>query len=79
LSVFGMILPPYLYAKGAPVIETGLASVLGSVELPVVIICSALLLQESTGMLQWIGILIILAGILVSESRAGLRNMDYSS
>ncbi|GAA4858614.1 DMT family transporter [Paenibacillus vulneris] len=69
LAVFGMILPPFLYAKGAPFIETGLAAVLGSVELPVVIICSALLLHEQTYLLQWIGIAIILLGVFVSERK----------
>jgi drug/metabolite transporter (DMT)-like permease len=78
LSVFGMILPPYLYAKGAPAIETGLASVLGSIELPVVVICSAVLLHESTGVLQWLGILIILAGILVSETKRLDKNIRPS-
>ncbi|PZE22736.1 EamA family transporter [Paenibacillus xerothermodurans] len=78
LSVFGMILPPYLYAKGAPSIETGLASVLGSVELPVVIVCSALLLQEPTGAMQWVGIIIILAGVGMSERRPASRASEYS-
>lgn len=71
LSVFGMILPPFLYAKGAPFIETGLAAVLGSVELPVVIVCSALLLHESTYVLQWVGIAVILLGVMVSERKIG--------
>lgn len=69
LSVFGMILPPFLYAKGAPLIETGLTAILGSVELPVVIICSALLLHEATYVLQWVGIAIIILGIFVSERK----------
>lgn len=69
MSVFGMILPPYLLAKGAPFIETGLASVLGAVELPVVIICSALLLQEPQGAMQWGGVLIILLGMIISERK----------
>ncbi|MFE5319973.1 DMT family transporter [Paenibacillus sp. NPDC056579] len=69
LSVFGMILPPFFYAKGAPHIETGLAAVLGSVELPVVIVCSALLLHESTYFMQWVGIAMILLGVIVSERK----------
>lgn len=69
LSVFGVIIPAYLFAKGAPHIATGLAAVLGSVELPVVIICSALLLKETTSLVQWMGILIILLGIVVSERK----------
>ncbi|NOU95501.1 EamA family transporter [Paenibacillus sp. LMG 31456] len=71
MSVFGMIVPSYFLAKGAPFIETGLASVLGAVELPVVIVCSALLLQESQGTLQWLGVVIILLGVFVSEKKIG--------
>ncbi|UQZ86950.1 EamA-like transporter family protein [Paenibacillus konkukensis] len=73
LSVFGMVLPPFLYAKGAPLIETGLAAVLGSVELPVVIVCSALLLHEATHAVQWIGIVLILLGVLVSERKTAVK------
>ncbi|MDQ1912881.1 EamA family transporter [Paenibacillus sp. GD4] len=69
LSVFGMVLPTFLYAKGAPKLDTGLSSVLGAIELPVVILCSALLLGESSGLLQWIGIATILLGIAVSEMK----------
>jgi len=69
LSVFGMMIPSYLFAKGVPHMATGLAAVLGSIELPVVIICSALLLKESTSPVQWAGIVIILIGIVVSERR----------
>ncbi|MCZ8511137.1 DMT family transporter [Paenibacillus filicis] len=70
LGLFGMIIPSYLYAKGAPYLETGLTAILGSVELPVVILCSALLLKEKTGMLEWIGIALILAGVMVSQRKA---------
>lgn len=67
LGFFGMFLPSYLYAKGTPHIETVLSTILGSVELPVVIIFSAVLLGDRTNMFQWIGIAAILFGIIVSE------------
>ncbi|WP_088831441.1 EamA family transporter [Paenibacillus tyrfis] len=70
LSLFGMILPPYLYTKGAPHLSTGVASIIGAIELPVVIVCSSLLLHERTGLLQWLGIGLIFAGIVVSEWRS---------
>ncbi|UUZ96176.1 DMT family transporter [Paenibacillus sp. P25] len=71
LGFFGMVIPSYLYAKGAPHIETGLSSILGAVEPPVVVLCSGLLLQEKTGWLQWLGIAFILAGMAVSEFKPG--------
>ncbi|TVY09103.1 EamA family transporter [Paenibacillus cremeus] len=69
LSLFGMIIPPYLFAKAAPQLETGLAAILGAVELPVVIVISGLLLHEHTGIQQWLGILLIIGGIVVSEAK----------
>ncbi|KIL41649.1 multidrug transporter [Gordoniibacillus kamchatkensis] len=67
LSVFGYIIPPYLFAKGAPRIGTGAVAMLGSVELPVVIACSGLFLHEKTSLLQWLGIVVILAGVSANE------------
>lgn len=75
LALFGMILPPYLFAKGAPHLDTGMAAILGAVELPVVILVSGLLLGESTGWLQWLGIVLIFAGIVVSERRSAAKGM----
>ncbi|CAG7639685.1 hypothetical protein PAESOLCIP111_04060 [Paenibacillus solanacearum] len=69
LGLFGMIIPPYLFAKGAPRLDTGMAAILGAVELPVVIVISGLLLGERTGLLQWLGIALIFAGIVVSERK----------
>lgn len=71
LGFFGMVLPPFLFAKGAPRLSTGVTTILGSIELPVVLICSSLLLRESIGAEQWLGALLILAGIAVSERRHG--------
>lgn len=66
LALFGIILPFYFFAKGVPHIGTGRAALLGAVELPVVILCSVLLLNEQLTLIQAAGILIILAGILLS-------------
>ena len=79
MSVFGMVLPSYLYAKGAPFIETGLAAILGSIELPVVIVFSSVLLNETTSLTQWVGIVVILLGIVVSERKTGSRSSGKAS
>lgn len=80
LSLFGMILPTYLFAKGAPHLDTGLSAILGSVELPVVILCSLWFLGETSGVPQWLGILLILAGMAVAEftrsSRSGIKEIS---
>ncbi|MGF7032042.1 drug/metabolite transporter (DMT)-like permease [Paenibacillus mucilaginosus] len=76
LGLFGMILPSYLYAKGAPRLDTGLTAILGAVELPVVILCSSLLLHERTGITEWLGIALILAGIVFSERSGSGKNRE---
>ncbi|MDQ0418089.1 drug/metabolite transporter (DMT)-like permease [Croceifilum oryzae] len=69
LGLFGSLIPSYLFAIGIPHIGSGMASILGSVELPVVILTSALLLSESVSMIQWVGTILILVGIGFSELR----------
>jgi drug/metabolite transporter (DMT)-like permease len=60
LGLFGAVIPTILFTIGIPKIGTGLASILGSAELPVAMIWSTLLLHEHLGLLQWIGVVIIL-------------------
>ncbi len=69
MALFGAILPAYLFAKGVPRIGTGMATILGAVEFPVVIIFSSYLLKEQTTWLQWSGIMIIFLGILISVGK----------
>ncbi|GCE30559.1 multidrug transporter [Dictyobacter alpinus] len=69
LGLFGVIIPPYLYAQGIPTIGSAMASILGSVELPIVIITSALILKEHITVIQWLGVILILVGICISEQR----------
>jgi drug/metabolite transporter (DMT)-like permease len=64
LALFGMIIPPLFFSIGVPVIGVGLTSILASIELPVAIIVSTTILHENSSMIQWIGILIILFGII---------------
>lgn len=67
LGLFGIIIPFYLFAKGTPHIGTGSSAVLGAVELPVVIACSLLFLDEQISLHQATGIAIILFGIWLSS------------
>lgn len=73
LGITGAFLPTYLFAKGIPVIGSGLASLLGSVELPVAILATTLILKEKMTLLQAIGVLVILLGIVVANRREKKR------
>jgi drug/metabolite transporter (DMT)-like permease len=66
MGFFGMVLPVYLFGKGVPRIGAGLSSLLGSAELPVVMIASTLLLHEQVSWIQVSGVAIIIGGIAIS-------------
>jgi drug/metabolite transporter (DMT)-like permease len=67
LGIFGVVFPVVFYAIGAPKINTGLGTILGAGELPVTVIASVIILKEAVTYLQWVGIVIIFAGIGVAQ------------
>lgn len=68
LSVFGTVLPPFLYAYGMPKIGVSLGSILSAVELPVAVSLSYFVLAEPVSFLQWIGVLLILLFVVLINS-----------
>jgi drug/metabolite transporter (DMT)-like permease len=73
LGVFGVVLPPVLFAIGMPRVGVGLGTILAASELPVAVIVSALVLAENVAMIQWIGVAIILGGIVLGNSNISLE------
>lgn len=71
LGIFGVVLPPLLFSIGMPHVGSGLGTILTASELPVVIAMSSLVLAEPINMAQWIGVIIILTGIVSSNIRSG--------
>jgi drug/metabolite transporter (DMT)-like permease len=67
LGLLAQIIPPVLFTYGAPKIGGTLTSILSSVELPVGIILSYLIVGEEVVLVQWFGMLLILTGIVVSQ------------
>lgn len=72
LSLFGTIIPPLLLTAGFPKTGIGLGSIVSSLELPVSVLMAYFILNESVVLLQWFGILIILAAIVIMN--IGLLN-----
>jgi drug/metabolite transporter (DMT)-like permease len=70
LGLFGAVIPTLFFTIGIPKIGVGLASILGSAELPVAIICSTLLLHEHILLSQWIGVGLILLCVTVPRLKA---------
>ncbi|HTO38240.1 MAG TPA: EamA family transporter [Brumimicrobium sp.] len=65
LAVFGTIIPPIFLNKGFPNAGLGLGSIVSSIELPVSVTMAYVLLNEKVMIIQWIGIAVILAAIVL--------------
>ncbi|WP_052807197.1 EamA family transporter [Risungbinella massiliensis] len=70
LGISGAFLPSFLFTKAIPHLGSGVASLLGSVELPVAILAAALLLQEEVSLFRWSGVVVILFGIWLAEYKS---------
>ncbi|NHN35316.1 DMT family transporter [Paenibacillus agricola] len=73
LGLLGQVIPTTAFMVGIPRIGSTLASLLGAMELPVGIVASLLILHEAVHGVQWFGMLLILAGIIVAEKRKRLE------
>ncbi|WHX98470.1 DMT family transporter [Neobacillus sp. DY30] len=67
LGLLGVVLPPILFTIGMPHIGPGLGTILTSAELPIAVILSALVLTEQVSMTQWLGVALILGGIIAGN------------
>lgn len=65
LSLFGTLLPPLLMNAGFPKIPMGLGSIVSAIELPVSVTMAYIVLHETVSALQWLGIALILAAIVL--------------
>jgi drug/metabolite transporter (DMT)-like permease len=70
IGLLGQVLPILFYMISIPKIGSSFAALLGSFELPVALIGSLLILGETIGWLQWVGMAFIMAGIVISENKA---------
>jgi drug/metabolite transporter (DMT)-like permease len=67
LGLLGVVLPPILFTIGMPHIGPGLGTILTSAELPIAVILSSLVLSEYVSMSQWVGVILILSGIVAGN------------
>lgn len=65
LAIFGTVLPPLLFTSGIPKTGLGISSILSSAEIPVSILSATIILGENTSTIQWIGVLIIVASVVI--------------
>lgn len=67
LGFLGPFFSTLMFSKGVPLTGSGLASILGAAELPTATLMSALVLKETIGISQYVGIILILIGIVLPE------------
>ncbi|TCP17900.1 threonine/homoserine efflux transporter RhtA [Scopulibacillus darangshiensis] len=67
LGLFGVVIPIICFSIGTPKVGAGLGTILGAVELPTAIIASITLVNEAVSIMQWIGIILILLGIVIPQ------------
>lgn len=65
LSLFGTIIPPMLMNAGFPSTGIGLGSIVSSLELPVSVMMAFFILKEDVILIQWLGIVLIIAAIVI--------------
>ncbi|WP_078380047.1 EamA family transporter [Sutcliffiella halmapala] len=69
LGIFGVVLPPLFFSIGMPHVGPGLGTILTASELPIAIIMSAIVLAEDISLLQWSGVVLILGGIILGNTK----------
>ncbi|MFV0636161.1 EamA family transporter [Mitsuokella sp. WILCCON 0060] len=69
LGLFGIALPPLLFAIGIPHTGPSLGSILTSSELPMALIMAFLVLGEHIAPLQWLGVVLIFLGVIIGNLR----------
>lgn len=65
LAIFGTVIPPILLNKGFPLVGVGLGSIVSSIELPISITFSYIVLKEMVVISQWFGIALILFAVFL--------------
>ena len=69
LSLFGTIIPPLLLNTGFPLTGIGLGSIVSALELPVSVTMAYFILSEQVNWVQWFGIILIIAAIVLMNIR----------
>ncbi len=74
LGLLGQVIPTITFNIGIPKIGSPLAASIGSLELPVAIVSAMVILNERVSALQWVGMALILAGVVISEKKVGVSS-----
>lgn len=75
LGLFGIVLPILLFSIAVPKVGSALTSILSAMELPVAIIVSVIVLNESISVLKVIGIILVLLGMTLPTYLSRQKNI----
>ncbi|KAB7670703.1 EamA family transporter [Bacillus sp. B1-b2] len=78
LGLFGVVVPICFFSMGMPKVGGGLGTILSAVELPVVVLLSVIVLKEAVSFVQWVGIILILIGIVIPNVLLDKKRSVYS-
>ena len=67
LALLGTVIPPLFFSFGMPRTGVSLGAILSAAELPVAVISSSFILGENVQALQWVGVLLILSAIVLTN------------
>ena len=79
LGLLGVALPPLLFSIGMKHVGPGLGTILTASELPIAVILSSLVLAENVNLSQWLGVVLILGGIMAANVKWPKSQMKSAS
>ena len=63
-----MLCPVLLFGMGSPHLPAGLSTVMAAAELPAGLLIAMIVLGEPLGVVEWLGVAIILAGVCLAQA-----------
>lgn len=67
LALLGTVIPPLFFSIGVPKVGISVGTILSAAELPIAVLSSYFILQENVQTLQWLGVVLILISIIMSN------------
>ena len=72
---FGMLCPVLLFGMGSPHLPAGLSTVMAAAELPAGLLITMIVLGEPLGVVEWLGVATILAGVCLAQVSPPARGL----
>ena len=66
-GLFGLMCPVLLFGLGSPHLPAGLSTVMAAAELPAGLLIAMIVLSEPLGIIEWQGVVVILAGVCLAQ------------